>query len=59
MTKSEFVSEMKNQIAALTEERKELLAKYKSTNNDDLYYKASKIGHEISALENAVRELER
>ena len=59
MTRTEFISEMKSQIANLKVEKTECIVSYKKTGEDKFYFKHSKLDHEISALENAVRELER
>ena len=59
MTRTEFISEMKSQIENLMTEKRENVISYKKTGEDRFYFKASKLDHEISALENAVRELER
>jgi len=58
MTRTEFISTMEAYVEKLKNERKEIKSqadKYDS----DTYYKISKIGHEISAIENAIRELNR
>ena len=59
MTRTEFISEMRSQIENLKAEMRENIASYKNTSEDRFYFRASKLDHEISALENAVRELER
>ena len=59
MARTEFISEMRSQIENLKAEMRENIASYKNTSEDRFYFRASKLDHEISALENAVRELER
>ena len=62
MTRSEFIQEIKNQVEILKAERIEvkkiLTSSWSSWNWKDAH-KATKLDHEISALENAIRELER
>ena len=62
MTRSDFIQEIKNQVEILKAERlevkKTLTSSWSSWNWEDAH-KATKLDHEISALENAIRELER
>ena len=60
MTRSEFIETMKAYVEKLNNERNEIKAMLKEQpRNMELHHMISKIGHEISAIENAIREMER
>lgn len=60
MTRSEFIEIMKAYVEKLNNERNEIKAMQKASPDDsELYHMVSKIGHEISAINNAIREMER
>ena len=58
LNRQEFIATMEAYIEKLNNERKEIKA---TTDKHDMnaYHMISKIGHEISAIENAIRELNR
>lgn len=58
MTRTELISQMQAYITKLEAERKEL-KKHGCLKDNNVYHQYNKAGHEISALENAIRELER
>lgn len=57
MTRNEFIVTMKTQVEAMRTEYSEI--KKSSKIDDNAYHKLRKLGHEISAIENAIREMER
>ena len=57
MTRTEFIATMKAQVEVLKAERAEF--KKLTATDGDAYHKYNKLGHEISAIENAIREMER
>jgi hypothetical protein len=60
MDRTEFIEAMKAYVGKLNNERKEIKAMYKEQpHNMELHHMVSKIGHEVSAIENAIREMER
>jgi hypothetical protein len=60
MTRSEFIETMKSYVEKLNNERNGIKAMQKASPDDsELYHMVSKIGHEISSINNAIREMER
>ena len=60
MTREEIILAMQAFIDAQNGERNSIWEALKQTPTDsNLHHRLSKLGHEISALENAIRELER
>lgn len=60
MTCKEFIEVMQAYVEKLTDERKELKAMLRQQPDSyELPHMVTKIGHEISAIENAIREMER
>ena len=60
MTRKEFIEVMQAYVEKLTDERKELKAMLRQQpDSSELPYMVTNIGHEISAIENAIREMER
>jgi len=60
MNRTEFIETMKAYVEKLNNERNEIKAMRKEQpHNMELHHMISKIGHEISAIENAIREMER
>ena len=60
MTRNEFVETMQAYVEKLENERKAMKAILKAQpDNDNVYHMISKIGHEISAINNAIREMQR
>jgi hypothetical protein len=57
MTRTDFIATMKAQVEVLKAERSEI--KKLAATDGDAYHKFNKLGHEISAIENAIREMER
>jgi hypothetical protein len=57
MTRTDFIATMKAQVEVLKAERSEI--KKLAATDSDAYHKFNKLGHEISAIENAIREMER
>ena len=57
MTRNDFISAMKAQVEILKVER--LDAKKLAAKDYNAYHRFNKLGHEISAIENAIREMER
>ena len=60
MTRQEFIAVMQAYVEKLTDERKELKSEFRERPNDgNLSHFITKVGHEISAINNAIREMER
>ena len=60
MNRTEFIETMKAYVEKLNDERNEIKAMRKEQPyNVELHHMISKIGHEISAIENAIKEMER
>ena len=60
MERTEFIEVMKAYVEKLNNERVEVKNLLKNEpDNYNLHHIASKIGHEISAIENAIREMQR
>lgn len=60
MTRLEFVKTMQAYVENLKKEYKEKKSILSNDpTNRDLYHMVSKIDHEISAIENAIREMQR
>lgn len=60
MTRKEFIEVMQAYVEKLTDERKELKAMLRQQpDSSELPHMVTNIGHEISAIENAIREMER
>lgn len=57
MTRNDFISALKEQVEILKTER--LDAKKLAAKDYNAYHRFNKLGHEISAIENAIREMER
>ena len=57
MTRTELISTMQAYVTKLEAERKEL--KKQGLKDNNIYHFYNKAGHEISALQNAIREFER
>lgn len=57
MTRQDFIATMKAQVEILKTERSEF--KKMIGRNDEAYHKYNKRSHEISAIENAIKEMER
>lgn len=60
MTRTEFLETMKAYVESMKNERQTLKDSLKvNPEDDELYYMYAKYGHEISAIENAIREMQR
>ena len=60
MTREEFIKIMQSYVEELTDERKELKAMFRERPDDaGLPHFITKVGHEISAINNAIREMQR
>lgn len=57
MTRQDFIATMKAQVEVLKAERSEF--KKMIGKDEDAYHQYNKRSHEISALENAIKEMER
>ena len=57
MKTTDFIGVMKAQVEILKAER--LDVKKLAAKDDNAYHRFNKLGHEISAIENAIREMER
>jgi len=60
MAHTEFIKTLQAYAGNLASERTQLKAQMRTQpDNSDLYHRITKIGHEISAIENTIRELQR
>lgn len=60
MNRTEFIETMQDYVEKLKNERSEVKNLLKTEpDNYNLHHMASKIGYEISAIENAIREMQR
>lgn len=59
MTRTEFIAIMVEQVEQMKKERKALNQELKKSYDFHTDHSVSKLGHEISAVENAIRELQR
>ncbi|MBQ8938358.1 MAG: hypothetical protein IJ066_11695 [Bacteroidaceae bacterium] len=60
MTRVYFIETMQSYVQTLTDERKKVRAAMKKNPYDsELHHIDSKIGYAISAIENAIREMQR
>lgn len=60
MTRTEFIETMQAYVEKLDNERTEIRGMMKTQpDNRELHHMVTKIGHEISAISNAIHEMER
>lgn len=59
MERKDFIAIMVEQVEQMKKERKALNQELNKKYDSNTYRMMSKLGHEISAVENAIRELQR
>ena len=59
MERKEFIAIMVEQVEQMKKERKALNQELNKKYDSNTYRMMSKLGHEISAVENAIQELQR
>lgn len=59
MERKEFIAIMVEQVEQMKKERKALNQELNKKYDSNTYRMMSKLGHEISAVENAIREMQR
>lgn len=58
MDRAQFIEVLRSQVKTLTDEQTKI-RKSGNLQNNDVYHRFKKLGHEISAIENTIKEFER